>query len=247
MLSSSSSKFIKSLQLKKYRKEHSCFFVEGRINVLEVLCSDFVVKTVLVTAEYQKEVEKVVQNGVEIIVVKINDLEKIGTYKSNNFGLAVVEMPNYATIDFSVDSWSLAFDDINDPGNLGTIVRTADWFGIKNIYCSLESVDFYNPKVINSTKGSFTRVKIHYVDLAQFLADKHVVSAEMNGRDLYQFEWPKKGVLLMGNESHGVSSALSGLCSSKITIPKLGGAESLNVSIATAIICSDIFAKRRPK
>jgi RNA methyltransferase, TrmH family len=243
MLSNSSSKFIKSLQLKKYRREHSSFFVEGRINVLEVLESNFEVISVLVTSEYVSEVKDYLKVGIELIEVKEADLAKIGTYQSNNFGLAVVRMPDENISNFNNQEWSLAFDDINDPGNLGTIVRTADWFGIKNIYCSMESVDFYNPKVINSTKGSFSRVNVHYVDLEEFLKDKEVVSAEMNGTNLHQYIWATGGVILMGNESHGVKNSLSKLCKQKITIPRVGGAESLNVAVATSIIIADLSAK----
>ncbi len=243
MLSNNNSKFIKSLQLKKHRTEHSCFFVEGRINVLEVLQSSYKVKTVLVTNEFYKEVKEFINAETELIEVKEADLEKIGTYTTNNFGLAVVYMSESKT-HFDENSWSLAFDDINDPGNLGTIVRTADWFGIKNIYCSKESVDFYNPKVINSTKGSFTRVSVHYLDLDIFLKDKSVVSAEMKGTNVFDFNWSHGGVLLMGNESHGVRNSLSKICKDKITIPRIGHAESLNVAVATAIFLSDMVSKQ---
>lgn len=243
MLSNNLSKFIKSLQLKKYRAEHSCFFVEGRVNVLEVLRSNFNVKMVLVTQEFFLEVKENALPHLPIELVKESDLEKIGTFKSNNFGLAVIEIPQNSDLDYNPSEWSLAYDQINDPGNFGTIIRTADWFGVKNIYCSLDSVDLYNPKVINSTKGSFTRVKVHYVDLNEFLTDKNFVTAEMDGKNVSDFKWEQGGVILMGNESHGVDKSLSQKATTKLTIPKIGGAESLNVAVASAIFCSDMVSK----
>jgi RNA methyltransferase, TrmH family len=243
MLSNNLSKFIKSLQLKKYRAEHSCFFVEGRVNVLEVVRSNFNVKMVLVTQEFFDEVKENALPNLQIELVKESDLEKNGTFKSNNFGLAVVEIPQNTDLNYNPGEWSLAYDQINDPGNFGTIIRTADWFGIKNIYCSLDSVDLYNPKVVNSTKGSFTRVKVHYVDLNEFLADKNFVTAEMDGKNLYDFKWEQGGVILMGNESHGVDKSLSKKATVKLTIPKIGDAESLNVAVASAIFCSDMVSK----
>ena len=242
MISNNQSKIIKSLQLKKYRKLHSSFFIEGKINVLEALESNFVVKTVFVTLEHEELVRSKCSESVEIVSVNDKELQKVGTYKTNNFGIAILEIP-LSEKTYNKDEWSIALDDINDPGNLGTIIRTADWFGIRNIYCSMDSVDVYNPKVLNSTKGSFSRVSVHYVDLNDFLTDKFTVTAEMEGESLYDFHWPKGGILIMGNESHGVSKSISELAKAKVTIPSQGKAESLNVGIATAIICSDILAK----
>jgi TrmH family RNA methyltransferase len=240
ILSSNLSKFIKSLQLKKFRTEQNCFFVEGKVNVLEALSSNFVIKHLLITLDNYESVKDIVKNDAEIIVVKESDLEKVGTYQSNNFGLAVLEIPQSKNAEFDPETWSLAFDNINDPGNFGTIIRTADWFGVKNIYCSKDSVDFYNPKVINSTKGSFARVNIHYVDLEDFLKNKNLVSAEMDGKNYREFDWKGGGILLMGNESHGVRKELSELCKAKLTIPRKGKAESLNVAVATALFCAEI-------
>jgi RNA methyltransferase, TrmH family len=239
MISNNQSKFIKSLHLKKSRREQNCFFVEGRINVLEALRSDYRVNAVFVCEEFEHEVSSIISKDTTFDLIKETELQKIGTYQSNNFGIAILESSD-KEVAYDPNQWSLALDGISDPGNLGTIVRTADWFGIKTIYCSPESVDFYNPKVINATKGSFARVNVQYVDLSQFLKEKVVISAEMSGKNLYQFNWPSGGVILMGNESHGVSEALSLMSSNKITIPKMGKAESLNVAIATSVICAEL-------
>lgn len=246
MISNKQSKIIKSLQLKKYRKLHSSFFVEGKINVLEALTSNSVVKTVFVTADYEEIVRSRLLNNCEVIVVSAKELEAVGTYKSNNFGLAIIEMRLEKPV-FNNSEWVIALDGINDPGNLGTIIRTADWFGIKNIYCSEDSVDVYNPKVLNSTKGSFARVNVIYTDLDAFLKGKFTVTAEMDGENLYDYKWGNGGVIVMGNESHGISDLISNTSNAKITIPSIGAAESLNVGVATAIICSDLRSKLRRK
>jgi RNA methyltransferase, TrmH family len=242
MISNNQSKIIKSLQLKKYRKLHSSFFVEGRLNVLEVLKSNLKIKHLFITENAENEVRDLIHEQVQLSFVTEKELEKVGTFKSNNFGLVIVEMADDEVV-YDENEWCIALDGINDPGNLGTIIRTADWFGIKTIYCSLDSVDVYNPKVLNSTKGSFSRLNVKYVDLNIFLKNKVVVTAEMEGENLYDYNWGSGGVLIMGNESHGVSKDISQLCTSKITIPSFGQAESLNVGVATAIICSDIASK----
>jgi TrmH family RNA methyltransferase len=133
-------------------------------------------------------------------------------------------------------------DDIRDPGNLGTIIRTADWYGIKHILASEETVDFYNPKVINSTKGSFTRVQVHYTDLNAILAANElpVFGAFLTGENVHQAKFPKAGLLVIGNESNGISPSLSTKITHPVTIPKFGQAESLNAAIATAILLDNI-------
>lgn len=244
MLSNSTSKFIKSLQLKKFRKAHSSFFVEGKVNVLEILTSHHTISHILVTKEFYAVVLSLASPQTEVLEVTENDLLKVGTLKSNSFGLAVARIPESSSAALKDGEWALALDDVNDPGNLGTILRTADWFGISKVFCSMDTVDFYNPKVINSTKGSFGRVEVIYTDLVELLSTSHGVSAEMQGEPLYTFKWPSRGgVIVMGNESHGVSSAVSHQCKHCITIPKYGQAESLNVAVATSIICSDLRSK----
>lgn len=244
MLSNSTSKFIKSLQLKKFRNAHSSFFVEGKVNVLEILTSRYSISHLLVTKEFFSLVQSLASSKTEVIEVTEKDLLKVGTFKSNTFGLAVATIPEPTSITLEPGEWAIALDDVNDPGNLGTILRTADWFGVSKVFCSLDTVDFYNPKVINATKGSFARVEVVYTDLTHLLANHVGVSAEMDGEPLYGFYWPKSGgLIVMGNESHGVSNAISALCQHQITIPKFGQAESLNVAIATSIICSDLRAK----
>lgn len=241
-MNNQSVKFIKSLQLKKYRKLHSCFFVEGKVNVIEAIQSNVKVKQLFLTKSAISELAGTsILDSIEYEICTEKDLLKAGTFKSNSFGLAIVDIVNNLHTNLGEGEWCIALDNISDPGNLGTIVRTADWFGIKKVFCSLESVDFYNPKVVNSTKGSFSRVEVIYCDLKSIVGTYKTLSAEMSGESIYDVKWPKEGgVVLLGNESHGVSKELSELAHEKITIPRVGNAESLNVAIAGAIICSQI-------
>ena len=240
MITKNQIKLIKSLTLKKNREKHQLFVVEGIKNVAEALNSDYEVDSLFATNNWITE-----NPTIDTIKVTHRELKRISNQKNPNEVLALVRIKENRTPDTS--KITLVLNDINDPGNLGTIIRTADWFGIKNLYLSKDSVDVYNPKVLNSTKGSFSRVSVHYVDLEEFLVGKVGVSAEMIGENLYDFEWPLGGVIIMGNESHGVSEKVSSLCSNKITIPSFGGAESLNVGVATSIICSDIMSKFHQK
>ena len=152
--------------------------------------------------------------------------------------------PNNA-ISVSDQEFVLVLDDIRDPGNLGTIIRTADWYGIHKIVASVETADFYNPKVISATMGSFTRVSIFYTDLPQYLSGiKHrIFGAFLNGKNIHEVSFAPGGLVVIGNESRGISATLNSYITDKITIPRYGEAESLNAAIATAIICDNL---RRP-
>lgn len=180
--------------------------------------------------------------GAEIRIISQKDLERISSLKNPNQALAVIKQEKSHSIDFESDKMTLVLDQINDPGNLGTIIRTADWFGIKQIICSPDSVDCYNPKVIQSTMGSIFRIKIIYTELSPALSQFEengfkLLSAEMEGENALEFQYPKKSLMIMGSESHGVSSELSEKCI-KISIPKRGQTESLNVAMAAGIICA---------
>jgi RNA methyltransferase, TrmH family len=192
------------------------------------------------------------------------ELEKNGSLESNDSAIAIVKIPSACPVkstsyltgvipaqagiqESGIDSIRerndnieiiLALDEIKDPGNLGTIIRIADWYGIKKIIASNDTVDFYNPKVISATKGSFTRVQIFYTDLAETLPKigLPIFGTFMKGENVHTFDFPKSGILIMGNESKGISEKIEKLITKKITIPSFGKAESLNVSIATAIV-----------
>ncbi len=244
MLSKRLSKYFKSLQLKKYRLQERKFLVEGAKGVLEVLESDFQVDHLLATKAFLSTLNSgAIRSANDVIECNTTDLESVGTFKSNNAAIAIVNMPDDEKANVPKGELSLALDDVKDPGNLGTIIRVADWYGIQHIFCSLETADVFNPKVINATMGSFTRVKIHYADLDSLLATSQlpVYGALLDGVSIRETALRPEGILLMGSESQGISEALSPLITHPVYIPGRGGAESLNVAIATAVMLDNFF------
>ena len=243
MLSKRISRYIKSLQLKKYRKQENSFIVEGTKGVIELLKSNFQTQTIVYTKKIDNELFTPFSlEGVELIETNQKELEQIGTFQTNNSVLAVATTKPNDPVDVG-NELILALDDVRDPGNLGTIIRIADWYGIKKILCSSETADFYNPKVINATMGSFTRVEAFYTNLHEFLkkTDLPIYGALLEGENIYNQELSQKGILVMGNESHGIGREMKSLITHPLNIPRRGGAESLNVSIATAVILDNFF------
>lgn len=217
--------------------------VEGAKGVEESLKSTLKVRYLLLTETFKNQLEdsNIPLLG-EVEVVSEKELKSAGTFSSNNAGLAVLEMPDH-NISYSTEGIILALDDVRDPGNLGTIIRIADWYGVTQIICSKETADFYNPKVINATMGSFTRVQVSYQDLNSFFAENTmpVYGALLSGQSIYQKELPMHAVVLMGNESKGISPQMERFVNHPIRIPGRGGAESLNVAIATAVVLDNFF------
>lgn len=246
MLTKNQAKLIKSLDEKKNRIELGMFLVEGEKSVVEVLDSDFEINFIATTNEFfDKYGDKIREKSENFEIVNQSELEKIGTFSTNDAAIAVVKQKNNKIFEIQKNELILALDEIKDPGNLGTIIRIADWYGIKNIVASRETVDFYNPKVITATKGSFTRVNIFYTDLKDFLSNTKlpVLGAFLDGENVHKTKFPESMILLMGNESNGISKEIEKLITHKITIPAYGKAESLNVAIATAIIVDNIKRK----
>jgi RNA methyltransferase, TrmH family len=240
MLSKSTIKFIKSLQVKKYRKQEQCFVVQGAKSVLELLNSDFEVTAVYGTSKFLHEVK--IPSAIVVTEASEKELEAAGEFQSNNTALAIARMkPNEPPI-IAPDEYALVLDDIRDPGNLGTIIRTADWYGMSRLIVSEETADFYNSKVITATMGSFTRVSIYYTDLPVFLSNlaAPVYGAFLDGENVHQKQFAKGGYVVIGNESLGISAGVERFITEKITIPRFGEAESLNAAIATAVILDNI-------
>lgn len=239
MISKRESKFIKSLQIKKYRKEHKAFLVEGSKNLIEVFESDYQIQRVFCTETFYQKHHSYFSSEISYTLVSQDELEKTGSYASNNAGIAIVLMKEEDQFDVIANEWVLVLDDVNDPGNLGTIIRIADWYGIKKIVCSQNTADVYNPKVISSSMGSFTRTQLIYTDLISFF-EKHqsipIYGAFLEGESVHKTTFPSTAFLVMGNEANGISEAVEKLVTKKISIPAYGGAESLNVAIATAVI-----------
>ncbi len=218
------------------------FFVEGEKSVLEVLDSDFSVEMILGTASFEKRNSQVLTSfSGDFISVTQNQLEQVGHYQSNDAALAVVKMKENKAFEPGEDQLILALDEVRDPGNLGTIIRVADWYGIRRLVFSQQTAEFYNPKVIQASMGSFTRVEFFYGDLGEVLErwKLPVYGAFLDGENIHRLDKPASGVILMGNEANGISSELAKKVSQKVTIPGFGRAESLNVAIATAIICDN--------
>lgn len=248
MITKKQSQLIKSLQQKKYRKIEQLFIVEGAKSVLELLQSDFRTKTVYATPLFTQEYSSALQKAnVELVSVSSQVLAGLGTFKTNDAALAVVEMKPNSPIEAEPDEYALLLDDLNDPGNLGTIIRTADWFGIRKIICSESTVDFYNPKVIAAAKGSFTRVQVYYTSLPDFLKKVKlpVFGADMDGADVHTFAFPAGGYLMMGSEANGIHPDLLSFVTGKLRIKGWGGAESLNVAMATGILCDNLRRIRK--
>lgn len=245
MISKAKVKYIKSLQIKKYRKLHGEFVVEGAKSVLELLRSDFQISSLYLTGDFLKKYGNEVKSvQTEVFEVKQNELEELGTFSSNNAALAVAKVKENKPLHLEGSEYILVLDEIKDPGNLGTIIRIADWYGIGKIVCSTDSAEVYNPKVISSTMGSFTRIHLYYCDLKEYLnknLNATVYGALLEGTDIHKVDFTKSGYLIMGNESSGISAELIPLITQQVSIPRKGHAESLNVSVATGIICDAIF------
>ncbi len=236
MITANQKKFVKSLIQKKFRNHHQCFIVEGVKLVEELLASDYEVHSIYATEEWAEK-----HLSVNAIIVSKKDLASISSLKTPNEVLAVVKQKTPVETD-AIDL-ILAIDFIQDPGNLGTIIRTADWFGINHILCSTDSVDVYNPKVIQASMGSIFRVDVKYKYLAEFFESnpaKKVYGALLEGEPITsetKFS-DVDSVLLLGNESKGISDQLKPFITHPVSIPRKGGAESLNVAAAAAILCA---------
>ncbi|MCK6618173.1 MAG: RNA methyltransferase [Cyclobacteriaceae bacterium] len=244
MLSRARIKFIKSLQLKKYRKQEQCFVVEGAKSVQEVLLSDFKVEVLLATRQFLEENRKRTAGFTgELLEVSVNDLHGLGEYKTNDSALAVVRMREVKPPLLKRGRFYLVLDDIRDPGNLGTIIRIADWYGITDIIASPETAELYNSKVIAASMGSFTRVPVFYTDLGAYLRNisMPVLGAFLNGENVHRIGKMDGGLIVIGNEANGISMEVEAFVTRRITIPRHGKAESLNAAVAAAVLCDNLI------
>jgi TrmH family RNA methyltransferase len=237
MVSKNQIKLITSLQQKKYRNNNKLFFAEGVKVIHELLQSNFELEHLYSTQNDFAEVSKE-----KITLVDENDLKKISALSTPNSCLAVFKMPIEKNIIES--GLIVALDSIRDPGNLGTILRLCDWFGINQLLCSKETVDIYNPKVVQATMGSIARVNVNYIDLNAFIAQTKlpVFGTFMDGKNIYKTSLPQEGIIVMGNEANGISEELEQLIQNRLTIPRFGDiqkTESLNVATATSIVLSE--------
>ena len=246
MLSKTIVKYIQSLHLKKYRDEHGVFIAEGSKVVSDLLASkQFVCKTICAFESWLGENQELLLSlsADNKFVVNEIELKKISLLQTPNKVLAVFYKRQSKPPDLK-NKFSLMLDEIQDPGNMGTIIRTADWFGIENIICSEDCVDSYNPKVVQSSMGSLGRVNVIYADLEEFINGNKSVSiyaATLGGTSLYALDKINEGIILIGNESKGINDELLKYAAKQITIPKSGKAESLNAAVAAGIILSHVI------
>ena len=237
MLSKNQIKLITSLQQKKQRIAQQLFFAEGIKVIQELLESNFELVHLFTT---QNDFDQV--SNEKKVVIDEAELKKITALATPNTCLAVFKIPSEKKITES--GLILALDSIRDPGNLGTILRLCDWFGIRQIICSKETVDIYNPKVVQATMGSIARVCLNYIDLELFISQTNlpVFGTFMDGTNIYKTDLPQEGIIIMGNEANGISPEIEKLILRRLTIPRFGTlqkTESLNVATATAIVLSE--------
>lgn len=239
MLSKNQVKLIQKLHQKKYRNELNLFIVEGKKSINEFLQAGYTPQLLIATEAFTTSVPQHL-----ITPVSKDELRKVSTLQNPDEGLAVFEQPKHKGI--LQEGVIVALDNVQDPGNLGTIIRLCDWFGVETLLCNTQTVDCYNPKVVQASMGSLTRVAVHYLDLAAFLttADLPVYTMDLEGENLYTATFPKDCILILGNEANGISSEVRALSNEVITIPRFSKhqrTESLNVAMAGAIILSEVM------
>ena len=236
---SAAARLVQSLQDKKARGKTNQFLVEGETSVVEALESAYVPNTLFVSHEFLNKYPEIKTEFPHAIhIVDEAELTSLSTLAMNKSVIGVFQQKNISKVAIG-NEVVIALAGINDPGNLGTIIRIADWYGVKKIIASFETVDVYNPKTISATKGSFTRVDVHYADLAEFFVENPTIpvfAADMHGDSIHKTEFPFPGILLLGNETHGIPNELAKFITKRITIPRIGGAESLNVGVSGAVI-----------
>lgn len=237
MLSKNQVKFIRGLKKKKFRQANQMFLAEGIKVVEELLSSSFKLHKIYCTASYQNPL-----NITDLQIITERELGMISDFTNPNQVIAIFEIPKGAAPQHQ--GLTVALDDINDPGNLGTIIRLCDWFGVTQLICSENTVDCFNPKVVQASMGSLTRVAINYVDLHHYLSTESriIYGTFLDGDNIYTNRPDPNSVLVLGNEANGISDSIKALVQKKITIPQFGDkqqTESLNVATATAIFLSE--------
>lgn len=241
-------KYIKSLQIKKYRNQAKQFLIEGEKSVLELIHSDFKINTILATKRFLGDHIKLINiRNTDVFEVDINLLRQAGTLKTNQTAIAVAGMPEWPPFRVLDYPYLPAFNFIQDPGNLGTILRICDWYGIKAIILSPDSVDCFNPKVIQASMGSFTRIRVYYLPFDSLITESEIwfIGTSPTGENIHDYAWPERAIIFFGNESRGLSAGLLRKMNQTIAIPGSGHAESLNVSVATGIVLDNLMRSRK--
>jgi RNA methyltransferase, TrmH family len=250
MLTRNKINFIISLQKKKVRDENLLYIIEGDKMVREYIAAGMAVKSVIAKPEFLNSLSGNIPEQIETEAVSYEDLKRISTLKTPHNALALVDIPQKeVSVKMILKDWSLALDCIQDPGNLGTILRAAGWFGIKNIVCSEDCVDAYNPKVVQASMGALIHINVTCHPLIDFLSEASeaqvpVYGTLLNGESIFKETFEKSGIILIGNESKGISDSLIPFISNKIMIPRSGdskyGIDSLNAAMAASIVLSHV-------
>lgn len=249
MISKSTIKLIKSLAFKKFRNKESLFLVEGDKNVAEVLNSNYSVEKLFATKNFINENKELTEKVIFLEEVDQNEIKKASLLQNPQNSLAICRLPEQPEFPKKLNTnLSIFLDEIQDPGNLGTIIRICDWFKVEFLFCSPNTADLFNPKVIQASMGSFSRVNAIRAEFEQVLqiaknTATPIFGAFLNGQNIYQVKLPQRAILVVGNEGNGIRQNIEANTDKKIKIPEFAdhsaGAESLNVSVATAIICSE--------
>jgi TrmH family RNA methyltransferase len=243
MLTNKQIKLINSLHSKKGRKENDLFLVEGEKSILELVKSDFVIEFFVLNESQVSLADKIGRNCKSpIYFLDAESIQKLSTLVNNEIGFAVVQQKKFPSFQIQ-DRFTIVLDGIRDPGNLGSIIRICDWYGLKQLVLSEDCTEFYNPKVIISSMGSFSRIEFTYVDLPEFFKENKEykkIGAVLDGENIHHYQFPDKGFIILGNESNGIREGIIQSLDERITIPSFGMAESLNVGISTAVIVDNL-------
>lgn len=238
MISKNRIRFINALSQKKQRIENNRFIIEGEKMVNEAIqWIPAQIENIYATSDFESNT---LVDSILLEAISKKELKEISTLTTPNKALAVCKIPENKSIDSPL---IICLDGVQDPGNMGTILRLADWFGIKDVVCSKNTVDCYNPKVLQATMGAIFRVNVHYLDLTEFLSTTElpVFGALLDGENIFENNYERKGIILLGNEGNGISEEIKKYVQKAITIPRFGEAESLNVATAGAIILGAFY------
>lgn len=242
MVSKREVKYIQSLCQKKQRAEERLFIVEGEKAVEELIQSDWSIRQLYAAADW---IAAHASLNIPVLEASAEQLQQMSGLRTARSVIALVEMPDQPALPLQPDGFTLVLDHLQDPGNMGTLLRIADWFGVQTIIASESCVDLYNPKVIQSSMGSFLRVQVHYTDLTDWLKQYKapILGAVLTGTSVYEASPREKAALIIGNEGQGIGQNLLSLIQEPVSIPRLGHAESLNAAVATGILLS--YLKRK--
>jgi RNA methyltransferase, TrmH family len=249
MVSKAVAKYVHALHLKKYRTRHGAFLVEGGKSVRELLSSGILTERLILTAEFEEKIRPELPAGVPVEVVSAEELTRLSTLSTNNTALAVARLPPEKPLPDPARELVLALDEVRDPGNVGTLIRLADWYGLAGVVCSDTCADPWAPKTVVATMGSFTRVPVWQRRLPEWLQslapELPVYGADLHGDNVHRLSLRPTGVLIMGSESHGLTPPVEACLTQRLHIPGRGQAESLNVAVSAAILLDNFYRNER--